>query len=358
MADLRLRRAVRFGAPSLVLAGLAAVVAAGPTGPIAGSPSGAPPVGSPAVSATARPSAIASASPTAEPRRTIVIQAVGDVSLDPRYLPILSERGWRWPWAGLGGIFRRDDLSIVNLECPATTVVEPIAKTFNFRCDPLALPAMRAAGIEVANQANNHSFDQQTAGLLDSLVQLRAAGLATVGAGRTLDEAMAPAIVEVGGWRIAVVGIGQVLDPPWMIATDDRPGTTNGHDTAQVLAAIGRAAEVADLVVVTIHWGIELDTAPRAYQVALAEQMVAAGADIVFGHHAHRLQPLGSVGGRPVFYGLGNFVWPRLSTAGATTGIARVLVHPDGTFEAQLVPATIVEDGRPVLDRPPAGGVW
>lgn len=181
---------------------------------------------------------------------------------------------------------------------------------------------------------------------------MRAAGIATVGAGRTLAEAMAPAIVEVGGWRIAIVGIGQVLDPPWMTATADRPGTTNGHDTEQVLAAIRGAAAVADLVVVAIHWGIELDTAPRGFQVALAQRMVEAGADIVFGHHAHRLQPLGWVGGRPVFYGLGNFVWPRLSTAGATTAVARVLVRPDGTIEAALVPATIVENGRPVLDGP------
>jgi poly-gamma-glutamate capsule biosynthesis protein CapA/YwtB (metallophosphatase superfamily) len=354
MVGSRFRRAVRLGAPSLVLAGLAAAVASGPDGPLATTSSAAPSVGTPTVSAAVQPSQSRSGSPTAAPRRTIVIQGVGDVSLDPRYLPILATGGWGWPWSGLGGVFLRDDLTVVNLECPATTVVEPVEKTFNFRCDPLALPAMRAAGIEVANQANNHSFDQETAGLLDSLVQLRAAGIAPVGAGRTLREAMAPAIIEVGGWRIAVVGIGQVLDPPWMIATGERPGTTNGHDTAQVLTAIRRAAAVSDLVVVTIHWGIELDTAPRAYQVALAERMVDAGADIVFGHHAHRLQPLGSVGGRPVFYGLGNFVWPRLSTAGATTGVARVVVHPDGTIEAELVPATIVENGLPVLDRPPA----
>jgi poly-gamma-glutamate capsule biosynthesis protein CapA/YwtB (metallophosphatase superfamily) len=359
MAGAGLRRGVLVGTPSLVLAGLLLALASGPSGPPAPASPGAPVIPTAATSPAAtsaapRPSPTAAASPSVTARRTIVIQGVGDVSLDPRYLPILLDRGWTWPWSGLGGIFRRDDLTVVNLECPATTVVDPVVKTFNFRCDPLALPAMRAAGVEVANQANNHAFDQEERGLLDSLVQVRAAGIATVGAGRTLREAMAPAVVEVGGWRIAVVGIGQVLDPPWMIATADRPGTTNGHDTAQVLATIRRAAAVSDLVVVAIHWGIELDTAPRAYQVALAAQMVAAGADVIFGHHAHRLQPLELVGGRPVFYGLGNFVWPRLSTAGATTAVARVVVHPDGTIEAELLPATIVENGHPVLDGPPA----
>lgn len=76
--------------------------------------------------------------------------------------------------------------------------------------------------------------------------------------------------------------------------------------------------------------------------------MVAAGADVIFGHHAHRLQPLEFVEGKPVFYGLGNFVWPRFSSDGARTAVARVVVLPDGTLEAELVPVEIVSEGHPM----------
>jgi poly-gamma-glutamate synthesis protein (capsule biosynthesis protein) len=103
-------------------------------------------------------------------------------------------------------------------------------------------------------------------------------------------------------------------------------------------------------VVVVIHWGVELDTEPRAEQVVETHRMIRAGADVIFGHHAHRLQPMEVYRGRPIFYGLGNFVWPRFSVAGATTAVAEVVVRPDGRIRGRLLPATIVSSGHPVLD--------
>jgi poly-gamma-glutamate synthesis protein (capsule biosynthesis protein) len=77
--------------------------------------------------------------------------------------------------------------------------------------------------------------------------------------------------------------------------------------------------------------------------------MIEAGADVIFGHHSHRLQPMDTVRGRPVFYGLGNFVWPRLSAEGAATAVAEVRVRPDGSIRGRLLPAEIETDGHPVL---------
>jgi poly-gamma-glutamate synthesis protein (capsule biosynthesis protein) len=77
--------------------------------------------------------------------------------------------------------------------------------------------------------------------------------------------------------------------------------------------------------------------------------MIDAGADIIFGHHAHRLQPMEVYEGRPIFYGLGNFVWPSFSVEGSTTAVAEAVVRPDGTIRGRLLPAYIVSDGHPVL---------
>jgi poly-gamma-glutamate synthesis protein (capsule biosynthesis protein) len=77
--------------------------------------------------------------------------------------------------------------------------------------------------------------------------------------------------------------------------------------------------------------------------------MIAAGADIIFGHHQHRLGPLEFIEGKPVFWGLGNFVWPHNSTASATTAVARVVVNPDGSINACLIPAFIRNPGRPEI---------
>ena len=84
----------------------------------------------------------------------LVIHGTGDVSLDPSQIPAFGTRGYGWAWSGLGDVFSTDDLTIVNLECAATDVVDPVPKAYTIRCDPSALPAMRAAGVDVASQAN------------------------------------------------------------------------------------------------------------------------------------------------------------------------------------------------------------
>jgi poly-gamma-glutamate synthesis protein (capsule biosynthesis protein) len=278
-----------------------------------------------------------------------VIHAAGDVSLDPSYIPAFRTNGYDWAWSGLDGLFEHDDLTIVNHECPSTTLVAPVPKEFNFRCDPAALPAAERAGVDVMSLANNHGYDQGPQGLLDSIRNIRDAGIVPIGAGKDAEEADAPRYVEVEGWRIALVGVDEVLDPLDEVATANKPGTAVGHDFRRALAAIHDADANADLVIVMLHWGVELDTQPREYQIREAHQMIDAGADIIFGSHSHRLEPMDTIDGHPVFYGLGNFVWPDFSVDGSTTAVAEVRVSPDGALRGRLLPAYIVSSGHPVL---------
>ena len=302
----------------------------------------------PSVSA---PSLVPSPSPTPPHRGRLVIHGTGDVSLDPSYIPNFQTYGYDYAFSGLGGLFKRDDLTVVNLECPAATGGSKWpGKQFNFRCDPDALPVMRRAGVEVAHQGNNHAYDYGPEALLESRRNIRRAGMASTGTGKDPEQAEAPARFDINGWRIAVVGFDQVLDPqPEEQAQPGHPGTACGHDVDCMVAATERAAADADLVIVVIHWGVELDTAPRAEQVEEAHRFIDAGADVIFGHHAHRLQPMGTYKGRPIFYGLGNFVWPNHSVAGATTAVAEVVVTPSGKLRGRLLPAYIESAGHPVL---------
>lgn len=278
-----------------------------------------------------------------------MISATGDVNLDPGYIPELAVEGYEYPWTGLQGVFATDDLTIVNLECAVSDLGDPEPKAFVFRCDPEALPPMRTAGVEVANLANNHSNDYGTEALLDSVARLDGAGIAPVGAGANSAEAHEPAIFEINGWTVAVLGFGGVVPTEAWLATEDRPGIADGDTVETMVAAVRAADEVADLVLVTIHWGTELDTEPRPDDRERAEAMIAAGADAIFGHHTHRLQPLEMLSGVPVAWGLGNFVWPTLSDAGRRTAVAQVVIEPDGFVAACLLPAYIEKPGHPVL---------
>ncbi len=300
------------------------------------------------------PAAATAQVPTPSPpaRRRLVVHGTGDVNLDPAYLPALRENGWAHAWSGLDGLFAGDDLTVINLECPVSRRGTPVPKEFTFRCDPDALPAAQQAGVDVANLANNHSGDYGPIALLDSIGHVREAGIEPVGIGADGDAANAPVIVERGGWRIAVLGFGGVVPAGDWLAGPSRPGMASGDDLDAMTSAVRAAAEQADLVFVSIHWGVELDTQPRAEDVARAEAMIDAGADGIFGHHSHRLQPLGEYAGRPIAWGLGNFVWPTLSVAGSRTAVARFVVEPDGAVSGCLLPARIVSPGHPELTGP------
>ncbi len=309
--------------------------------------------GSPDTQAEPRPGPTLSAtpqpSPPPPPKGRLLIHGTGDVNLDPSYIPALATEGYGHAWSGLRGLFRRDDLTVVNMECPVSDLRDPLGKKFVFLCDPAALPFARRAGVEVANLANNHGYDHGPEALLDSIRNLRASGIAPVGAGRSPRRALKPTVVDIEGWRVAVLGFGMVIDPPEQVAAPGHPGTAAGHDTAAMLRAIRAADRTADIVIVTIHWGVELDTQPRPEQVELGHAFVRAGADAIFGHHAHRLQPLEHYRGRPIFWGLGNFVWPNFSAEGSITAVAEVAVRPDGGVRGRLLPAHIESAGHPVL---------
>lgn len=317
-------------------------------------PAGAAPGSSPAasMSPTSSPSATPSPSTSPSPARRgkLVIHAAGDVNLDPSYIPNFRSQGYGYAWAGLGDLFKDDDLTLVNLECAVSNEGTAVPKEFNFRGDPAALPAMKRAGVDVANMANNHSYDFGPEALVDTRRNLVRNRIAPVGAGKDEQQALSPALFDINGWKVAVVGFDLVVDPfPEAVATASKPGTAAGHDTGLMVRTVRSISRDADLVIVTIHWGVELDTQPRADQVALAHRFIDAGADMIFGGHSHRLQPEIPYRGKPVFYSLGNFVWPNFSVAGSTTGVAEVVVRPDGGIRAKLLPAFIEAAGHPVL---------
>ena len=330
--------------------GIAAVLILRPSSgsrPLAGSPPSAGESSSPSAPSTTSRSA--SPSPSREPKGRLIIHGAGDTNVESSYIGV-SSSNYDYMLSGVKSLFRHDDLTVVNLECSVTDGGSAVPKTFNFRGDPDALPFLKRGGVDVANIANNHSYDYGPDALVDTRRNIERAGMAAVGAGKDTGQAEAPAIFHVKGWTVAVVGIDEVVDPyPEEIATATKPGTACGHDVGCMIDVIRRAAARSDLVVVDIHWGVELDTQPRSYQVEQAKRFVAAGADVIFGGHSHRLQPLSFIHGKPVFWSLGNFVWPHFSEEGSRTAVARVVVRPNGTIQAKLLPAYIAAGGHPVL---------
>ena len=163
----------------------------------------------------------------------------------------------------------------------------------------------------MANLANNHSRDYGSDALVDTVEWLEAAGVVTVGAGENLEEAHRyRVLVTEGGVKVAFVGASLIV-PAGFGARSASAGIASAHlsERARVLDSVRDASVEADAVIVNVHWGIERDTCPSEQQELLARELLAAGADVVIGHHPHVLQPVEFADGKLVAYSLGNFVW-------------------------------------------------
>jgi poly-gamma-glutamate synthesis protein (capsule biosynthesis protein) len=279
----------------------------------------------------------------------ITIAAGGDVHGESRVARVLA--AGRNPLEPVVGAMTAADIGVVNLETAVGSSGRAAAKRYTFRAAPELVHRLADAGVDVVSLANNHALDYGVSALFETIEHARAAGLAIVGAGRNAAEAYAPALVETDGGTVAVVSLSQVLSPGWA-ATADRPGLASGHDRAASIAAVTEAAELADTVVVSIHWGRELDRCASAGQRDLARALVAAGADVILGHHPHVLQGIDRIDGAVVAYSLGNFVWYHSKIPSAETALLEVEVEAGRADTHRVVPAVIDAEGRPV----PVGG--
>ena len=256
--------------------------------------------------------------------------------------------------APIAPVLGQADIAVVNLETAVTDGGSAAAKTFTFRTPASAFAALRRGSVDVASMANNHGMDYGEAGLRDSLAAARRHRFPVIGVGRDDRQAYAPFQRTVDGQRIAVIGATQVLDDhlidAWT-AGPGKPGLASAKDVPRLLRAVREARRTSDTVVVFLHWGIELMGCPSSAQRTLARQLTRAGADVVVGGHAHRLQGTGRMGGALVSYGLGNFVWYGTSELSTRTGVLLVTVTGRRVDRYRWVPARIV-DGVP---RPLAG---
>jgi len=179
---------------------------------------------------------------------------------------------------------RAADLFVLNLECciaeGGTPWPDP-RKPFFFRAPPAATEVLKRLGVDCVTLANNHALDFGPEALLDTLEHLSSAGIASVGAGRNVEEARRPAILEVDGFRLAVVGCSD--HPPEFAAAADSPGIAYGLDWMQTAIA-GLDAEA---VLVTPHWGPNMVAAPVPHVRRAAAALRAAGATLIAGHSAH-----------------------------------------------------------------------
>jgi poly-gamma-glutamate capsule biosynthesis protein CapA/YwtB (metallophosphatase superfamily) len=280
--------------------------------------------------------------PAAVPR--VRMAFVGDVMLADTVEKLLQQNGYDYPYGSVKPLLAEPDVTVANLETPVTERGAKQTKEYVYRSSPKALPALKESGVDIVNLANNHIMDYGAEGMLDTISLLDREGIAHVGAGHNLEEALKPAVVTKQGIRIAFLGFSRVVpDNSWK-ASAKQAGVADTYNYTVPVETIRKAKEQADLVVVLAHWGTERKDTPDPVQTDLAHRYVDAGADLVVASHPHVLQGLEAYKGKWIAYSLGNFIF-------TTNDVAK-------TWETIVLQAECAKNGGCLLKAVPILTKW
>ena len=242
--------------------------------------------------------ALAAAMPTVPPLETlppeptrILITAAGDCTLggevksgiDQRFKNSVKKNGYDYFLASVKDIFSADDFTIVNLEGPLTTAGKYSDKLYVMRGGTEYARILSGSSVDIANLANNHTYDFGKKGYEDTLAALEAVGVAASG-----NDILH--IAEKDGYKIGFVGYER-----W------------NHSAKDAVDGVKAAREQCDIVIASMHWGQEYHYTPENAQKKLGRQLIDAGADLVIGHHPHVIQGIEQYNGKYIIYSLGNF---------------------------------------------------
>jgi poly-gamma-glutamate synthesis protein (capsule biosynthesis protein) len=248
------------------------------------------------------------------------------------------------------------DLTLANFENPVIkgAIYHPDATTFTG--DLRLMPVLDQAGMDGVTLGNNHILDAGTTGLNETMRHLDDAGIAHAGAGMDLAEARKPMVFDLGGTKIGVLSYLDVPSYGWAWATKTAPGTAPLLQNVME-EDIKRLRPRVDLILVMPHWGKEYIATPEPQQVDLAHAALDAGADLVIGDHAHWPKGIEVYEGKPIFYGVGNFLFDQSWSEETSTGIfAEITLYGDDVVQARPVPFIMLDYAQPNFLVPAAGG--
>ena len=282
----------------------------------------------PAVEATATPA------PTAVPAADdeVLLSFVGDCSIgdseqyatyDSSYHTCIEKNGYAWPFSLVKEHLAADDLTMANLEVVFTDRRAHSDKLYNMVGDPSHVNVLTEGSVEVVNTVNNHCMDFHRDGYKDTLEVLEGAGVDYFGTIYPWQEDGFDDLLvkEIDGIRLGFMGFSYPAD-------SDLKRIANR-------VKILKEDEGCDVVIVSLHWGRETHPTPTAGNVAFAKEVIKSGADVIWGHHPHVIQPIIFYMGKPIMFSTGNFTFGTMSQVDPATGIFQ-LAYERVNGEVQL----------------------
>ncbi len=281
----------------------------------------------------------------------VQLSAVGDIALSGKIAEGIVAHGPGWPLERVRDALSTSDLLVANFEFPFTRLRRPFLLSVreHMFADPANVVALDGVRWSVFSLATNHALDWGPEGIAATRELLGRSGALVVGAGRTLQEAGAPAVLTNQGIRFGFLAYCKRGD------YSAGPGSAGANPlTAGAAVRDIRVLKQAGVnhVVVSLHWGVEFSSYPSGEDVRVARALVDAGASLLIGHHPHTLQGIERYGRGVIAYSLGNFIAdmtldrpPREEAwrLGFRGGILRVPFEAETVGDPEFVP-TLIDD--------------
>lgn len=235
----------------------------------------------------------------------LTIFSVGDIMLGNQNLcygfgvkEVIEKKGVDFLFDNVRYIFKNGDIVFGNLEAPISSTTNKMgfdAKLFS--CDPQVITGIKNSYINALSVANNHIMQHGEEAYFSTINILNENKIIPIGIKKEIK------ILKIKDFNIALVGYSFIEDNVNVCLYNK----TTSVDT--ITSDISKVKDLVDLVIVSVHWGSEYIHYPSPNQVKIGRELIDHGADLILGHHSHVIQGYEIYKGKPIIYGLGNFIF-------------------------------------------------
>jgi len=233
--------------------------------------------------------------------QTVRLYAVGDIGLFGRAGTTAEREGYAKLFQEVGPLLHTGDIVFGNLETP---LLDWSPEESCFAAGRGSVESLKAGGFTLLHLANNHIYDLGTRGLTSTIVALEDTGIVPLGVGENRWQARQIVRTDRKGLRIGWFGCGRTLQ----LQAENGPHFYE-FDHDELLEGVRQVRSEVDVLIVSIHIGLMYLDFPHPDHRALAERILAEGADLILMHHAHVLQGVEVADkGGVICHNLGNFL--------------------------------------------------
>ncbi len=266
-------------------------------------------------------------------KKSFSLIAGGDIMLSRGTERYIETYGPIYPFIRIAEEIRKHDIAFANLESPISKRGSRFLpdKGIYFRADPSVAEGLKYSGFNVFSLANNHSLDWGVDGITDTIDILEENGLRYTGIGRNRQEAFRPVTFSMSGTRVAIISFNDIY-PFKITESSGRTMTTLTLDSPDLKAEIARLKNNCDILIASLHTGIEYVRQPEPEKVEKMKRLIEYGVDIVIGSHPHVVQDVKIYNGGLIAYSLGNLIfdqsWSNETSVGLLLEVAFIGKKP------------------------------